>query len=531
MVSRRKAAKHRAEVELGLSAEQLKNELVEARANAKLRDELNEANLRLADQLTEANANLREELIEVKVELLTAREGRGLHQEELEAEKQAQTISRSSQSQASSMVPSDLRAEHEQALQDLRTAKRAEVSARQDLEKQRLEMRKLREAHQMDMDALAAELQQFQEEHGELEGKLRIKEEREPALRARLEAAQAQVLEELSGYGHVVSMFFAFDCMAAPAEKTYILPHTTKEEKALRSCPSRQGRQQLQRQMRQFQAREREMEFATEQGQELQQQLFAQLADVESKLLVTKEQLQKVREDKMSERQRFERQLVAALRRHRGAVSAAPWHCGSAMSLSPKHAMDDEVDDVTVGLMVQQFLDEWHFRVLHSGLAYAWDRPEALIKAMDIFEAAGMRITLEEKEQLANLEEDWMIEGLVQRMPGAMFLGCRGHASYRKKTIEHFLLQLQLVLSTATREGSPDEIAKIMEDGDTGITQQEIVTEAGREVGELQGIHYSWETSMAGRIARLIRCSEDADNAAIEPWAQRGNFLEIRGIS
>ncbi|CAL1172456.1 unnamed protein product [Cladocopium goreaui] len=164
--------------------------------------------------------------------------------------------------------------------------------------------------------------------------------------------------------------------------------------------------------------------------------------------------------------------------------------------------------------MVQQFLDEWHFRVLHSGLAYAWDRPEALIKAMDIFEAAGMRITLEEKEQLANLEEDWMIEGLVQRMPGAM-----------KKTIEHFLLQLQLVLSTATRvrnaleEGSPDEIAKIMEDGDTGITQQvlkEIVTEAGREVGELQGIHYSWETSMAGRIARLIRCSEDADNAAIE---------------
>ena len=35
-----------------------------------------------------------------------------------------------------------------------------------------------------------------------------------------------------------------------------------------------------------------------------------------------------------------------------------------------------------------RFLDEWHFRVLHSGLAYAWDRPEALVKAMDIFEAS-----------------------------------------------------------------------------------------------------------------------------------------------
>mmetsp|Transcript_35240 Transcript_35240/g.81247 ORF Transcript_35240/g.81247 Transcript_35240/m.81247 type:complete len:514 (-) Transcript_35240:108-1649(-) len=182
-------------------------------------------------------------------------------------------------------------------------------------------------------------------------------------------------------------------------------------------------------------------------------------------------------------------------------------------TISPRH-FDDEVDDVTVGLQVQQFLDEWHFRVLHSGLAYAWDRPEALIKAMDIFEASGMHITQEEKEQLAQLDEEWMIEGLVQRMPGAM-----------KKTIEHFLLQLQLVLSTATRvrnaleEGSPDEVAKIMEDGDTGITQQvlkEVVTEAGREVGELQSVHQSWDTSMALRIARLVRCSEEADQAAID---------------
>ena len=30
---------------------------------------------------------------------------------------------------------------------------------------------------------------------------------------------------------------------------------------------------------------------------------------------------------------------------------------------------------------------------------------------------------LRRPRQLANLEEDWMIEGLVQRMPGAMFLG------------------------------------------------------------------------------------------------------------
>eukprot|EP00931_Biecheleriopsis_adriatica_P103474 TRINITY_DN782_c0_g1_i1.p1 TRINITY_DN782_c0_g1~~TRINITY_DN782_c0_g1_i1.p1 ORF type:complete len:552 (+),score=152.86 TRINITY_DN782_c0_g1_i1:228-1658(+) len=133
---------------------------------------------------------------------------------------------------------------------------------------------------------------------------------------------------------------------------------------------------------------------------------------------------------------------------------------------------------------------------------------------MDIFEASGAVISAEEKKALAELDEDTMIQGLVARMPDAM-----------KKTIEHFLLQLQLVLSTATRvrnaleEGSADEVAKIMEDGDTGITQQvlkEVVTEAGREVGEVQDVHHSWDASMLVRVARLRRCAEEAEQSAIE---------------
>ncbi|OLQ12009.1 hypothetical protein AK812_SmicGene4095 [Symbiodinium microadriaticum] len=168
-------------------------------------------------------------------------------------------------------------------------------------------------------------------------------------------------------------------------------------------------------------------------------------------------------------------------------------------TISPRH-FDDEVDDVTaagpVGLQVQQFLDEWHFR------------------AMDIFEASGMHITQEEKEQLANLDEEWMIEGLVQRMPGAM-----------KKTIA-------TRVRNALEEGSPDEVAKIMDDGDTGITQQvlkEVVTEAGREAGSdpsgdatlgSNGSTRCWKDhdhneGMALRIARLIRCSEEADQVQL----------------
>ncbi|CAE7648194.1 unnamed protein product [Symbiodinium sp. KB8] len=137
-----------------------------------------------------------------------------------------------------------------------------------DLESGRRELKKAREAHQIEVDLLAAELQQFQDEQWQLEGKLRNSEAQEPILRARAEEAQAQVLEE-----------------------------------------SRIGRRSLQRQLRTFEARERETELAAEQLRQEQQHLVAQLADVEAKLVVTKEQLQKAREDKLSDRQRLERQL------------------------------------------------------------------------------------------------------------------------------------------------------------------------------------------------------------------------------
>lgn len=178
--------------------------------------------------------------------------------------------------------------------------------------------------------------------------------------------------------------------------------------------------------------------------------------------------------------------------------------------LSPRHE-DEAIDDVSIGLQVQQFLDEWLFRVLHSGLAADWDRPQALIKALDIFEAAGMQISQEEKIALSEMEEDDMICAWVKFVPTAL-----------RKTLEPFLLQMQLVLSTATRvrsaleDGSPEEITRLMEDADTGITMQilkEVVVTASQEIGEIQDVHASWHTSTILRVARLARCADDAVEA------------------
>jgi len=174
-------------------------------------------------------------------------------------------------------------------------------------------------------------------------------------------------------------------------------------------------------------------------------------------------------------------------------------------------------DDMTIGLQLQQFLDEWHYRVIHSNLASTWDRNQAVIKAMEIFEMNGAELTQDEKERFAELEEPEMIAELVKRMPLSS-----------RKGFEHFALQLQLVVSTATRvrhaleevEENPvvagQELAKVMEDGDTGITQQilkQAVVEAAVEVGEICELRESWVKSTESRVGRLAKCSDEAEHA------------------
>lgn len=181
---------------------------------------------------------------------------------------------------------------------------------------------------------------------------------------------------------------------------------------------------------------------------------------------------------------------------------------------APSGHDEDYVDDMTCGIYMQQFMDEWHYRALHCNLAFSCDRVEMIIKALDLFETYGLDLHDEEKIVMAEMEEDDMIQAIVAKMSPEF-----------RKTIEHFMLQLQLVLSTATRirnvleEGTNDEVAKVMEDGDMGIAQQilkEVVIEAGREVGELIEVHEGWSTSMDLRVQRLVTCAASAGSDADE---------------
>merc|ERR1712224_187403 len=69
---------------------------------------------------------------------------------------------------------------------------------------------------------------------------------------------------------------------------------------------------------------------------------------------------------------------------------------------------------------------------------------------------------------------------------------------------------------TAEEATAKAEVARVMDEGDTGISQQilkQAILEAAGEVYELNELHTSWWKNMGDRIGRLKLCADDAEKA------------------
>jgi len=101
-----------------------------------------------------------------------------------------------------------------------------------------------------------------------------------------------------------------------------------------------------------------------------------------------------------------------------------------------------------------------------------------------------------------------MIESLVSKMP-----------QQSKEQFQHFFLQLQLIVSTATRtrtaleQGRADLVEQAMDDADsTGISQYILkmaIVQAGSEVNNLKKQHAAFVKDAEGKLARLVKAAED----------------------
>merc|ERR1719265_3107178 len=124
------------------------------------------------------------------------------------------------------------------------------------------------------------------------------------------------------------------------------------------------------------------------------------------------------------------------------------------------------------------------------------------------------------------MDEGTMIESLVARMP-----------QQTKEQFEHFFLQLQLIVSTATRirtsleDGTPGIIQEALNDADqTGIMPYILkmsIVQAGAEVIALRAQASNWQLETEAKISKLLRGQDDAMQAQKQlaaAQAQLGHF-------
>jgi len=163
----------------------------------------------------------------------------------------------------------------------------------------------------------------------------------------------------------------------------------------------------------------------------------------------------------------------------------------------------------SVRYLVSNFLDEKHYSAISSSLASTGPKFQSLTAAMRLMEQHGVTIDEEESQRLSNLgSEAQMIEALVTKMP-----------QQSAEKFQHFFLQLQLIVSTATRirqaleEGKADLVEQAMEDAEsTGIVSYILkmsIVQAGAEVTNLRRMHKHFVADAGSKLSRLVRGQED----------------------
>lgn len=177
--------------------------------------------------------------------------------------------------------------------------------------------------------------------------------------------------------------------------------------------------------------------------------------------------------------------------------------------MSPK----TPVADSTLSLQLQQFMDEYSFKVMTSSLGKTWTRKKTIVAALELFSLNGISLTPEDIEWCSQ-HDDLMIPMIVRKMPYSI-----------RENFESLRTQLNILVNTATRvrssvESGDEGIENIIDDGqtkdDSAIKEQilkESVIQASKQVASLLRCQETWCGSMDKRLFRLSRSAELAEQA------------------
>lgn len=159
---------------------------------------------------------------------------------------------------------------------------------------------------------------------------------------------------------------------------------------------------------------------------------------------------------------------------------------------------------------MQQFLDEWYYRIIHSSLGRKMNRKQILLVLTNVLVLNGVQMSTYDIERITAMDEHFMIRWIVAQMPYEM-----------KQNFDYLAMQLQMVVTMVTRartaleNNCPDEVKTVIEDLDhVGVGQailKQAVVFATKDVGECHRLFESWTANTEQRIDRMLAGAQMAE--------------------
>lgn len=163
----------------------------------------------------------------------------------------------------------------------------------------------------------------------------------------------------------------------------------------------------------------------------------------------------------------------------------------------------------SLALVIEQFLDDWHYRILSTTLAERWQSKRTLSSAVALLRHHGVELTVEEETELMTLTDDEIVEKLVSKVP-----------TQSGEHFKVFFLQLQIVVETVSRlrkaleDGQADAVEAAMDDAESaGVLQyilRQTVVHTGQELVTMKNIHTGWLKDTEAKMARMLKAHQEA---------------------
>lgn len=181
----------------------------------------------------------------------------------------------------------------------------------------------------------------------------------------------------------------------------------------------------------------------------------------------------------------------------------------------------------SITLQLQQFLDDWYFRIVHTKLGKTWSRKRALRAALDVLEINGVCFTDGDKDKVLEMQDEAMV---VEYIADLMDADMRKH-------FDHIAAQLIKIVSATARvktiveKGTVEDVQSAFAN-DSPVQHsvlRKAVAYSSKRSAQVMQMAAGWRENSQTRLYRLQNAAREAEDCQAKLLRIEAQLAEFTG--